>query len=153
MRRLPPADRLITQLLIETGYRLDDIMHVRTYQLTGETLSLRERKTGKTRSVAIPSGLAGALGAYVAKRHRLSYAFPSLRRGGRRKMHRTTYWRHFCAAADALGWSECGYNPHSLRKLYAVRRLAETRSIYAVQQDLGHDNIATTALYALSDRL
>ena len=67
-------------------------------------------------------------------------------------MHRTTYWRHFEAACRAHGWGDCGYTPHSLRKLYAVRKLAETRSLVAVQRDLGHTSPAVTALYALSDR-
>lgn len=152
LRKLAPVDQLITRLLIETGFRLDDIMHLRTWQLTGDTISLRERKTGHQRTVTIPSGLAADLRAYASKRHGLSFAFPALRRGGRRKMHRSTYWRHFVGAVKALGWSDCGYDPHSLRKLYAVRKLAETGSLYAVQRDLGHRSIAVTALYALSDR-
>lgn len=153
LHRLSPVDRLITRLLIETGFRLDDVMHLRTWQLMGDELSLRERKTGKERTARIPSGLAADLRAYASKRHRLSFAFPALRRGGRKKMHRTTYWRHFEAVVHDLGWTDCGYDPHSLRKLYAVRKLAETGSLYAVQRDLGHSNIAVTALYALSDRL
>lgn len=150
--KLGGVDRLITLLLIETGFRLDDVMHLRTYQLMGDVLSLRERKTGKDRSVPLSSELAEKLRAYAVNRHRLSFAFPALRKGGRKKMHRCTYWRHFCAAVKQLGWQDCGYNPHSLRKIYAVRRLAETRSIYAVQKDLNHSNIAVTAIYALSDR-
>ena len=67
-------------------------------------------------------------------------------------MHRTTYWRHFVQACKELGWQDCGYDPHSLRKLYAVRQLAKTGSLYAVQKDLGHAHIGVTAIYALSDR-
>nr|CRY94594.1 hypothetical protein [uncultured prokaryote] len=153
MMRLGRTDRLITRLLAATGYRLDDVMHMRTYQLAGDCVSLRERKTGHNRSVSLPSELADDLRAYAASRHRLSYAFPALRRGGAHKMHRTTYWRHFCAAVAACGYGGCGITPHSIRKLYAVRRLAETRSLEAVRQDLGHTSVAVTALYALSDRI
>ena len=127
-------------------------MHLRTWQLMGEEISLRERKTGNHRTVALPSGLAADLRAYAMKRHKLSFAFPALRRGGRKKMHRTTYWRHFVQACKELGWQDCGYDPHSLRKLYAVRQLAKTGSLYAVQKDLGHAHIGVTAIYALSDR-
>ena len=153
LRSLGYVDRIITLLLIETGFRLDDVMHLRLWQLTADTLSVRERKTGHVRSVVVPSVLADKLRVYAAGRHRLAYAFPCLRRAGKNKMHRTTYWRHFVAACERHGWGDCGYTPHSLRKLYAVRKLAETRSLKAVQDDLGHTSPAVTALYALSDRL
>lgn len=153
MHHLRPIDRLISRLLSATGYRLDDVMHMRVYSVRGDQITLHERKTGHVRTVTMPPDLAEDMRAYLHGRNSLSYAWPTLRRRRTRKMHRTTYWRHFVAAVDAAGYGGLGITPHSLRKLYAVRRLAETRSLEAVQHDLGHTSIAVTALYALSDRL
>ena len=151
--QLRGVDHLITALLIGTGFRLDDVMHLRCWQLGRDAISIRERKTGHARAVTIPADLSDLLRAYIAGRHPFRYAFPALRRGGAGKMHRTTYWRHFKAAARRLGMGDRGYTPHSLRKGYAVKALSRTGSLKAVQDDLGHTSPMVTALYALSDRL
>ena len=56
-------------------------------------------------------------------------------------------------AVDRANCSGRGYSPHSLRKVYAVRALAKTGDLLAVQSDLNHSHLSTTMLYALSDRL
>lgn len=149
------VDRLITDILIETGFRLDDVMHMRKCNLSGCSVHLRERKTGHDRSADLTTETAGKIRAYAEKRHTLSYLFPARRYGRKlkRKQHRTTYWRHFDAACKAAGYADCGYSPHSLRKCYAVDLLRRTGSLTAVQEALGHTTIGTTAIYALSDRL
>lgn len=148
--RLSARDQLITDLLRATGYRLDDIMWARVWQLRAQPVALRERKTGKLRTVQLPEALHLQLGAAFASRSAMAYAWRALRAGGRRKQHRTTYWRHFVAAVRACGYADCGYTPHSLRKVYAVEAFRRTHSLRAVQADLGHAYIGTTAIYALS---
>lgn len=143
-------DRLIADVLYATGYRLDDIMWARVWQLRAPALTLTERKTGKRRTVQLPDELHTRLCDALRSRAALSYAWPCLRRSGRRKQHRSTFWRHFCAAVVAAGYEGCGYTPHSLRKCYAVDALRRTHSLAAVQADLGHAYIGTTAIYALS---
>ena len=153
LSRLNPADKELALLLVDTGFRLDDIMHVRRWQLCKPTLTLLERKTGKLRTVSLShTHIKHWTEGTSKKEHPLSFAFPRLaRRGKRRKMHRTTFWRHFSEAVRSCGFAECGYSPHSLRKVYAVNLLRRTRSLEFVQRDLGHSHIGTTALYALSD--
>lgn len=146
-------DQLITDVLVETGFRLDDIMHIRKSSLSGCSVHLREMKTGRYRTANLSPETARRLTEYAAKRHTLSYLFPALRRAKRKKQHRSTYWRHFVRAAKDAGYAGCGYTPHSLRKVYAVALLQRSGSLAAVQKDLGHTNISTTAIYALSDRL
>lgn len=146
-------DLLITDILLETGFRIDDVMHLRKSNLSGRSVRLREMKTGHIRSATLSTETAERIREYAAQRHTLAYLFPALRRVKRKKQHRTTYWRHFAAACKRAGYGECGYTPHSLRKVYAVRMFRETGSLTAVQKDLGHTNISTTAIYALSDRL
>ena len=146
-------DAIITDILLETGFRIDDIMHMRKCNLSGRSVRLREKKTGHDRSAILSPETAARIAEYAAKRHTLAYLFPALRRAKRKKQHRTTYWRHFEEACKRSGYGDCGYTPHSLRKVYAVRMFRETGSLTAVQKDLGHTNISTTAIYALSDRL
>lgn len=149
---LDPLDRELTELLDETGFRLDDLMHLRKWQLCQPELTVMEKKTGKIRTVSISI----SHNTYWKERSKnssvLSYAFPALRAGGCKKMHRTTYWRHFSRAVTLAGLSGRGYSPHSMRKRYAVR-LFRKRGLKAVQEDLGHTYESTTMLYALSDML
>lgn len=152
-RHLRGTDGVITDILFQTGFRLDDVMHLRVWQLRGESLRVLERKTGHLREVLLPEGLREALAGYLAGKHPLRYAFPALRAGGRNKMHRTTYWRHFLDAVRLAGYKGSGYTPHSLRKCYAVRRLAELGSLGAVQADMGHTRPEVTMIYAFSDRI
>ena len=148
-KHLTGRDAVITDILLSTGYRLDDVLSLRRWQLAGAEIVQRERKTGRLRTAqnATPVALTGGGG------NSLRYAFPALRRRKRRKMHRTTYWRHFAAAVKAAGYDGRGYTPHSLRKVYAVEALKRTGSLEAVRADLGHTSIGTTALYAFSDRM
>lgn len=148
--QLSARDDLITEVLLCTGFRLDDIMHCRVWQLRQPQLRLAERKTGKLRTVQLPDQTRARLDAQLHGRVALAYAFPALRHGGRRKQHRSTYWRHFAAAVRAAGYADCAYTPHSLRKCYAVDALRRTHSLAAVQRDLGHASAGTTAIYALS---
>ena len=146
-------DALITDLLLETGFRLDDIMNLRVWQAVGNQISIRERKTGKLRAVSLPSVLAEDIKTYAGNRHRFSFLFPALRVYGAKKMHRTTYWRHFMAAVRAAGCGGRGYSPHSLRKVYAVRLFEKCGNLMQVQADLNHTHLSTTMLYALADRI
>lgn len=149
MKRLGRRDKIITAILDATGFRLDDILRARVWELRAQTITLREQKTGKTRAVTISPALYSRLATYFAGRPSLRAAFPTLCRRKRHREHRTTYWRHFVAAAAAAGLPR-SYTPHGLRKRYAVRLFRLTGDLAAVQRDLGHAYIGTTAIYALS---
>ena len=127
-------------------------MRARVWELRAQPITLHEAKTGKTRSVPISSDLHSRLAAYFAGRPSLRAAFPTLCRRKRHREHRTTYWRHFVAAAAAAGLPR-SYTPHGLRKRYAVRLYRQTGDLEAVRRDLGHAYIGTTAIYALSAAL
>lgn len=127
-------------------------MRARVWELRAQPITLHEAKTGKTRSVTISTNLHSRLATYFAGRPPLRAAFPTLCRRKRHREHRTTYWRHFVAAAAAAGLPR-SYTPHGLRKRYAVRLYRQTGDLEAVRRDLGHAYIGTTAIYALSAAL
>lgn len=150
LARLNSRDAYLARLLLATGFRLDDVMHLRSWQLDREVIELRERKTGKIRRAPLPPDLRREVGK--GRGAALAFAFPSLHADAR-KMHRTTFYRHFAEAARAAGYAGRGYSPHSLRKCYAVALLKASGSLQSVSADLGHSHIATTVLYAFSDVL
>lgn len=152
--RLNARDRYICELLRETGFRLDDILHCRVWQLNKPEIRLRERKTGKLRTVALPERLYYSTYCHFktyARGEVLRYAFPSLRKE-HCKVHRTTIWRHFNEAVVRCGYGGKGYSLHSLRKCYAVDLFSRC-GLDAVQSDLGHSSQSTTLLYALSNMI
>ncbi len=141
--RLGKRDREIFDLLIRTGYRLDDVLRLRNWQLRKPTITMRERKTGNVRTVENP--------CRQNRGNPLEYAFKGRGRAGeRKKLHRTTFWRHFEKAVRNAGLEGKGYTVHSLRKVYAVNLYRQCKNIKQVQSDLGHKNLATTCLYVLA---
>lgn len=130
-------------------------MHTRVWQWRGDRIELIERKTGKRRVVPLACDAQEQLKAAFAGEHPLRYAFPALRRvsGGKGKMHRSTYWRHFVSAVKRAGFGGRGITPHSLRKLYAVERLRECGSLAEVMRDLNHSKAEITMIYAFADQI
>ena len=145
------------QIAIQTGYRIDDILHIRCWQIGAgrSTLRLKEAKTGHYRTVSLEPcpGVRYKQRRGLDQSHAFAYFFPAhLRRTGQqsRKLHRSTFYRHFTAAVVKAGLQGKGYTVHSLRKVYARNLYRKLGSVSAVQRDLGHSKIETTLLY-LSD--
>lgn len=158
MRRSDQDDRIIYTLLIETGFRLDDVISIRRYQAAAAmktgSLTLKESKTGKQRTVKMTSeALRAILRQFEynsVSKHPLGYLFPSRtsrEAQKRRKLHRSTVQRHFSQAVKRAGLTENGYTVHSLRKVYAHRLYEKTGSALSVMRDLNHDRVSTTLLY------
>ena len=152
-------DRALWILSSETGFRIDDIMHIRQWQVPSESecknrgefsLTIRERKTRNVRTVALTERALHSLREiwlHQPKRHKLAYLFPTRRQEQCKNLHRSTATRHFAEAVRKAGLEGEGYTVHSLRKIYARNKYACTKSILDVQRDLGHKSIATTLLY------
>ena len=122
------------------------------------TVTLRERKTGKLRTVGLSTEAARALGDLRRRTERARrrdgsrWLLPTLRgRNGDTHEHRCTIWRHWRSRCRELGLPD-SYTLHSLRKVYAVRLYKRTRSLARVQADLNHDRPLTTLIY-LADAL
>ena len=152
--RLGFRDKLIFDLCIETGSRIDDVLDLRCWQIHDNTVTVMESKTNQIRKKELSEDLQNRLKAYVAGKHTLSFIFHgSGHKRQRKKINRSTFWRHMVNAARMCGYKTENYTPHSLRKVYAVRKFHETRSLEAVRRDLGHKHLSTTMLYAWSDRV
>lgn len=157
LQRADPRYRDFYVILVETGYRVEDALSVRRWQLmkaaATRVLALTEAKTGKYREVpltetalkAVESSLKACKGV-----HPFNYVFESLRFVKRAKRHRSTVYRQFILACKRAGYNGKGYTIHSLRKVYAHRLYDRVRSLRMVQDDLNHDSPNTTRIY-LSD--
>ncbi len=153
---LPAMYRPVVRLAAATGYRINDICNARMcdYDEDAQTLTLRESKTGKVRTVAIKPDSD----AYNAIRYqnkirpceRTWLMEPTYGKPANRK----TVWYWMRKAAEYSGISDdLTLTPHSLRKFYAVRQRMRGKSLQDVQADFGHDRPETTMVYYYADVL
>lgn len=144
LRLLTPANALAMEVALDTGLRIGDVLELRTEQLQRQRISVRERKTGKTRRVYLPrhlidrlQGQAGAVwvfpGAVDPSKHRT----------------RQAVWKDVKRASRALRIKN-NVGCHSARKVFAVD-LFRKEGLEAVKKTLGHDNINTTLIYLASE--
>ena len=141
------------RLLLLTGYRVDDIAGSRLSDWEGEAVAIRERKTGKVRSVRITDGIRDTvreIAGYTASRAGGGWLLPARRArrdGSRGHISRSTIWRSIRRALTAARLDGYGYTVHSLRRCYAADLYRRTGSLEDVRADLGHDRISTTIIY------
>lgn len=147
---LTPANQLACEISLATGLRIGDVLAIRSEQLrkSGGRFTIREEKTGKSRTVRLPAALLDralkAAGRYWLFEGRCDV-----------KQHRTrqAVYKDLKRAARAFRLSK-HVSPHSLRKIYAVEQYKKSGcNLKKVQQLLNHSDEAVTMIYALADRL
>lgn len=137
---------LALRVSLETGFRIDDVLHLKTSDLRGRTLFLTAaQKTGKPDKKVISADLAKRL-RQVARNGRLFDG-----RFGNKPRTRQAVWRDVKKAARLIELSG-NIAPHSARKTYAVTDFREN-GLAQTQKDLQHDRTSTTLLYAFADLL
>lgn len=145
---LTPPNRLACQVSLHTGLRISDVLSIRTAQLTGPRITVREAKTGKSRRIYIPARLLARMreqaGEVWVWQHRTD---------PERHRSRQAVWADVHRAARAMRCTSI-IGPHSMRKVYAVRRYQRSGGdLAAVQRALNHTDPTVTMLYALADHL
>jgi integrase/recombinase XerD len=142
---------LMMQTLLETGTRVSEFVALRVedISLAERVVTVEEGKGDKRREVPIRPELARLLALHIGKR-RAGPLFPSREKGAGPHPHVYTRQRigqMVREVADAAGITKRLY-PHLLRHTMATKLLALGLDITDVQRFLGHDDIATTRLYA-----
>lgn len=147
MARMQRSNALAMETVLQTGLRIDDVLSIRTDNITGRTLCITEMKTGKTARKVLSAKLCKDLKNNAVD----GWCFPS--RCGALAQHRTrqAVYTDLRKCAEVLG-VQAHLSPHSGRKTYAVD-MYRTKGFKAVKEALNHDNEAVTMLYALSDKL
>jgi len=149
-------DRAIVAVGLLAGLRRAELaaLEWRDIDFDSGVINVRHGKGDKQRDPAVFSGAAlDALKAWQLEQPRgYKFAFVGLRRGGTftgdKPMDTSAIWRVVTAAAEAAGIGHLA--PHDLRRTLATELLATGMSIPDVQAQLGHENAATTLLYAQS---
>lgn len=142
---LTPVNRLACEISLATGLRINDVLNLKPAQIQKGRFTVREEKTGKTRTVLIPAELR-ARALDCAGQH---FVFEG-RLNGRQHRTRQAVFKDLRRVAAAFR-VKSHLSPHSLRKIYAVNQYKKYGSLQKVRQLLNHDQEAVTMLYAMAD--
>lgn len=158
IKRLPWEYRGIIRLAAETGYRINDLCQAKpdAWDKIEQTLTLVEDKTNKVRMVDLTP-----LAVSVLKEQdeingvKRKYLIEPLWGDDHKPCNRTTLWRWLHRTWRGMHGKDDSriISPHSLRKLYAVKRRLSGWSLQDIQADLNHDRMSTTMIYAFADML
>ena len=144
---LQPLNRLACEISLFTGIRINDVLSLKTDLLKKDRFTIREEKTGKTRTVRLPVELRNRA-LSCAGQH---FIFEG-RLNGRKHRTRQAVFKDLRRASTLFGVKQ-HLSPHSLRKVYAVNEYQKYVDLARVKRLLNHSNEAVTLLYAMADRL
>jgi integrase/recombinase XerD len=114
-----------------------------TLHIIGKSLPSRKRGD-KERRVPLPQPVLAQLGRVWLTHHNRRWLFPN--RAGTRPVSYDVLARTLAAAARAAGITR-RVTPHMLRHSYATRLIEHGIDLRTVQILLGHQSIASTAIY------
>jgi len=145
-------DRAVMELMYSSGLRLSELLHLELSDLDLKDASVRVTGKGrKTRVVPVGRHARDALGKWLRIRDSLATAETALfvsRRGGRLSprtvQQRLQQWGSKRGLPGRL-------HPHMLRHSCASHVLESSSDLRAVQELLGHADIATTQIYTHLD--
>ena len=148
-------DRAMLELLYASGLRVSELVALPASAVDARLGIVRVRgKGGKERIVPVGQRAQEALGAYLAGaraallRKRQSRDLFVTPRG--KRMTRQGFWKLLARYAAAAGLRDV--HPHTLRHSFATHLLERGADLRAVQEMLGHADIATTQIYTHVDR-
>jgi integrase/recombinase XerD len=148
------------EILYAAGLRVSELVALPVGAITRDRRSVFVRgKGGKERVVPLGARAGAALAAYLPKRNAFSaaaaspYLFPS--HGREKHLTRVRFGQLLKELAVAAGIDRSRVSPHVIRHAFASHLLARDADLRAVQQMLGHADIATTQIYThvLDERL
>lgn len=148
-------DKAILETLYGTGLRVSELADLRLEDLHFEEGYLRCIGKGRKERVApFSAALAGLLQDYLLKTRPVFCRDPAerhvfaTRRGTR--MNRKTLWHMVKKRAREAGITK-NISPHTLRHSFASHLLHNGAPLRAIQEMLGHADIATTQIYTHID--
>ncbi|GMV98903.1 MAG: tyrosine recombinase XerD [Candidatus Hydrogenedentota bacterium] len=150
-------DAAMLELFYSCGLRISELITLRLRDVSVEESSVRVTGKGsKTRIVPLGEEAVKALNAWIRQRTKMDTradtVFLSMKRKG--PMGRTSAWRvvkRYARQANVRG----NVTPHTLRHSFATHLVDNGADLRAVQEMLGHADIATTQIYThvSTDRL
>jgi site-specific recombinase XerD len=148
--------RTCLQTIYSCGLRLREGTELRVANIDSSRmmLHLRHAKGGKDRYVPLPQSTLDRLREYWKTHRNPTWIFPASGRG-RHGTHRSTTTKPmpYCNVQDAFraALKDSGINKkatvHTLRHSYATHLLEAGVNLRQIQENLGHNSPATTAVY------
>ena len=142
---LSPQNRLACEISMITGFRINDVLALKPEQVKKQRFSIKEQKTGKTRTVRLPKEIVDRCLACSGQH----YVFEG-RLNGKEHRTRQAVFKDLRRVAKAFRVKE-NLTPHSMRKVYAVEEYAKHGDLKKVQRLLNHSSEAVTMLYAMAN--
>ena len=143
---LQPENRLACEVSLATGLRINDVLAMTPSKVRKQRFTVREEKTGKTKTIRLPKELLNRCLA-CAGQH---YVFEG-RIDGRKHRTRQAVFKDLKKSAKLFGLKE-NITPHSMRKVYSVDEYEKSGcNLKKVQKLLNHDSEAVTMLYAMAN--
>ncbi|GHS95691.1 recombinase XerD [Synergistales bacterium] len=116
-----------------------------------DTISLKERKTGKMKRIAVNMSVKKALADYLAERPGCDHSEPLFRSQKGKALSRFQAWRIMKKAGESVGLKNIG--THSLRKTFGYHVYKKTKgNIGLVQKLMNHSTSRATLSYIGIDR-
>lgn len=141
-----PENRLACEISLATGLRINDVLALTPQKVRKQRFTIREEKTGKTRSIRLPSELVERCLACSGQH----YIFEG-RLNGKKHRTRQAVYKDLKRVAVAFNLKK-NIAPHSLRKSFAVYEFQKNGgNLKRVQKLLNHDSEAVTMLYAMAN--
>lgn len=145
---LRPENRLACEISMLTGLRINDVLALTPEKVKKQRFTIREEKTGKTRTLRLPKEILNRCLACSGQH----YIFEG-RLNGRQHRTRQAVFKDLKRVAEVFG-VKANITPHSMRKIYAVEEYARSGgNLRKVQRLLNHESEAVTMLYALADQV
>ena len=150
---LQPANRLVCEIALQTGWRVDDILCLKVDQLKAallnkrHTLTIEEMKTGKKSTKSLTRQTLKE----CLEQAGICYVFEG-RDDYRKHRSRQAVYLDLKRVAKRFN-IKLNLSPHSLRKNYAVYLRESGKTLDQIQRALNHGDIVTTMLYVFSDEL
>ena len=137
-RKLKQRDALIILLLALTGIRESEALNLRPCDINSDFIQIRHGKGDKDRSIPVARDLVKPLQDYITREniHPTARLFP---------ISVKEFYNIVKKYAIAAGIPDL--SPHTLRHFFATALVERGAQLKAIQQLLGHANIATTSIY------
>lgn len=144
---LQPQNRLACEISLFTGFRINDVLALKTADVKKGRFTIREEKTGKRKTVRLPKELQDRAIAFSGQH----YVFEN-RLNGLDHRTRQAVFKDLRKSAKNFGIKD-HISPHSLRKIYAVEEFEKSGNLKRVQKLLNHTSEAVTMLYAMANAM
>lgn len=141
-------EHALVELLYSTGIRCSELVQIRIRDIDFQNMQMKVLgKGGKERYVYLNAKAKRAVLAHMSHGHVDCYLFPASRSSNHIS---TSYVRQVLHdIGKRAGVSDV--HPHRFRRTTASMALSRGMPIDQVQKLLGHSNIETTTLYAITD--